>query len=344
MQFTASDNLASVYAKKAFELMEELNVPPIPQNYEIWFGYASDQMPKLKTTLDKIIAKNVSFTIDVSSEIYRRFFSNVENAEMINETSLKIENEVSGVLDILGTASDEFAGFQNTIKTNLQDISSEDKPVDFEDFIQNIVKETWKMQDTNEQLQSQLHKSSSEITNLRESLEETRKESLTDALTGISNRKMFDSFLSQVSKEAVADDIPLCLVIADIDHFKKFNDTYGHQIGDQVLKLVAADLSNNVKGQDLAARYGGEEFAIVLPKTEIGNALLLTEQIRKSIASKKIRNRQTDTDFGAVTMSFGIAELRGNEPIEKFIQRADIALYKAKENGRNQCMLAEGDK
>ncbi len=344
MQFTASDNQASVYAKKAFGLMEELNVPPIPQNYEIWFGYASDQMPKLNKTLDKIIAENGSFTIDVSSEIYRRFFSNIENAEMINETSLKIEDEVSGVLDILGTASDEFAGFQNTIKTNLQDISSVDKPVDFEEFIQNIVKETWKMQDTNEQLQSQLHKSSSEITNLRESLEETRKESLTDALTGISNRKMFDSFLSHVSKEAVADDTPLCLVIADIDHFKKFNDTYGHQIGDQVLKLVAADLSNNVKGQDLAARYGGEEFAIVLPNTKISNALLLTEQIRKSIASKKIRNRQTDTDFGAVTMSFGIAELRGDEPTEKFIQRADIALYKAKENGRNQCMLAEGDK
>ncbi|UTW55636.1 GGDEF domain-containing protein [Kordiimonas sp. SCSIO 12610] len=341
MQFMTSDNQASAYAKRAFGLMEELNVPPIPQNYEIWFGYASDQIPSLNKALDKIIAEKGGFTIDISSEIYRRFFSNVENAEIINETSAKIENEVSGVLDILGTASDEFAGFQDTIKSNLQDFTSVEKPVDFEEFIQNVVKETWKMQDTNEKLQSQLHKSSSEISTLRESLEETRKESLTDALTGISNRKMFDSFLARVSEEAVAEDTPLSLVIADIDHFKKFNDTFGHQVGDQVLKLVAADLSNNVKGQDLAARYGGEEFAIVLPNTKSNNALILTEQIRKSISSKKIRNRQTNTDFGAVTMSFGIAEFRSGEAIERFIQRADEALYKAKEAGRNQCMLAE---
>ena len=255
MQFTASDSQANEYAKRAFGLMEELNVPPIPQNYEIWFGYASDQMPKLNQTLDQIIAEKRGFTIDVSSEIYRRFFSTVENNEIINDTSLKIEQEVSGVLDILGTASDEFAGNQNTIKSNLQDFTSVDKPADFEEFIQGIVKETWKMQDTNEQLQSQLHKSSSEISTLRETLEETRKESLTDALTGIANRKMFDTFLSKMADEALLEEAPLSLVIADIDHFKKFNDTYGHQIGDQVLKLVAADLNNNVKGQDLAARY-----------------------------------------------------------------------------------------
>lgn len=341
MHLNTSDHQANIYAKRAFGLMEELNVPPIPQNYEIWFGYASDQMPHLNKTLDKIIAEKGDFTIDVSSEIYRRFFTNVENAEIINKTSLEIENEVSGVLNILGNASDEFAGFQNTIKSNLNDFTSVNNPVDFEGFIQNIVKETWKMQDTNEQLQSQLHKSSSEISNLRETLEETRKESLTDALTGISNRKMFDSFLKQVSEEARAEQTPLSLVIADIDHFKKFNDTYGHQVGDQVLKLVAAALSNNVKGQDLAARYGGEEFAIILPNTKVENALILTEQIRESIASKKIRNRKTDTDFGNVTMSFGLAEFRDNENIDYLIQRADQALYKAKEAGRNQCMIAE---
>jgi diguanylate cyclase len=136
--------------------------------------------------------------------------------------------------------------------------------------------------------------------------------------------------------DATAADGPLSLLIADIDHFKKFNDTFGHQVGDKVLRTVGRSLKDGVKGRDTAARYGGEEFAVILPQTPMSGALAVAEQIRGGLAGRKLVDKRSGDDYGRVTLSIGAAEYRSGESAADLIGRADAALYRAKENGRNR--------
>jgi diguanylate cyclase len=125
-------------------------------------------------------------------------------------------------------------------------------------------------------------------------------------------------------------------MLTDIDYFKKFNDSYGHLTGDQVLRLVAIAVKQNVKGQDVAARYGGEEFAIVLPQTRLDDAMVLADQIRQTMRRRRIVRKETRDDFGTITLSIGAACYRPGEPLAEIVRRADAALYFAKNNGRNR--------
>ena len=136
-----------------------------------------------------------------------------------------------------------------------------------------------------------------------------RSESLTDPLTQLANRKFFDTTLEKAIAEARAKNEPLSLMMTDIDHFKNFNDSFGHLTGDQVLRLVAMSVKQNVKGQDTAARYGGEEFAIILPNTVLRSAITVADHIRRAVMTKELMKRSTGEHLGRVTISIGVATL-----------------------------------
>jgi diguanylate cyclase len=167
-----------------------------------------------------------------------------------------------------------------------------------------------------------------------------RKESLTDPLTGISNRKAFDADLKDAMDKARQTNEPLCLLMCDIDHFKAFNDTWGHTTGDQVLRLVGGCLSENVKGRDTAARYGGEEFAVILRNTVLADAVSLANQIRLYVERKKLVKKSTGDILGTISISVGVAQFSREDTQVLFIQRADKCLYAAKGAGRN-CVVSD---
>jgi len=155
---------------------------------------------------------------------------------------------------------------------------------------------------------------------------------------------MFDLRLRECLKLALEEGGDVCLMMADIDHFKRFNDTYGHQLGDLVLRLVAKALTDGIKGRDVACRYGGEEFGILLPKTRLEDAIKLADQLRASIGSRRVVMRGDDRDLGNITLSLGVSCYRPGEPAGDFVQRADAALYGAKRRGRNRvCSEREVD-
>ena len=169
-------------------------------------------------------------------------------------------------------------------------------------------------------------------------LEAVRNESLTDPLTSLANRKYFDSALEKYIAQSGASGEPLSLLLTDIDHFKAFNDTFGHLTGDQVLRLVGVAVKHNVKGQDIAARYGGEEFAIILPNTALRSALTVADHVRRAVMTKELMKRSTGEHLGRVTISVGVATLRRGETAQALIERADNCLYAAKRCGRNRVM------
>jgi len=157
-------------------------------------------------------------------------------------------------------------------------------------------------------------------------------------LTQLANRKFFDTTLEHSIVTARENNEPLSLLLTDIDHFKKFNDSFGHLTGDQVLRLVAMSVKQNVKGQDIAARYGGEEFAIVLPNTVLRSAITVADHIRRAVMIKELMKRSTGEHLGRVTISVGVATLRKNDTSQTLIERADGCLYAAKHHGRNRVM------
>ncbi|RPI30121.1 MAG: GGDEF domain-containing protein, partial [Hyphomicrobiaceae bacterium] len=133
----------------------------------------------------------------------------------------------------------------------------------------------------------------------------------------------------------------LCLVMGDLDNFKKVNDAFGHPIGDEILKIFATVLAENVQDAGSVARYGGEEFAVILPGAQLEDAKQLTERMRSELETKKLAISKSGEEIGKITASFGIAQLSVGEDAEKLVQRADAKLYEAKCAGRNRVVAAE---
>lgn len=207
-------------------------------------------------------------------------------------------------------------------------------------IVSSLVEATQKTLTRNTQLEDDLSVATKKIAALQESLEQASREANTDYLTGLPNRKSFDRHVATLIDDAHHTNTPLCLIVADIDFFKRFNDTWGHKVGDQVLKLVASTLQDNTKGQDVLARYGGEEFVIALPNTTLSNAKSLADGIRNAVQRRKLMNKSTNEVLGVITMSFGVATLNDSKSVSELFSRADKALYDAKNSGRN-CVVTE---
>ncbi|MBL8881170.1 MAG: GGDEF domain-containing protein, partial [Phycisphaerales bacterium] len=205
-------------------------------------------------------------------------------------------------------------------------------------MVETLSAATKRVRDENSALENQLAETTDELGKLREHLEQVRREAMTDGLTNLANRKAFDEALDSACKG------PVTLAIVDIDHFKSFNDTWGHQTGDQVIRYVASVIGRVAEtGERLAARYGGEEFAVIFPGETPGVALQALEQAREEISSRILKRRSTNEDLGAITISGGIAQKLADETPAMLLERADEALYASKNAGRNRNTLAELD-
>jgi diguanylate cyclase len=329
----------TAYAEKALVFMKDQKIAASPNNFTIWFSYVSENFSDLSRTLDVLLSNNQEFDDEKNKEIFDKFFTKDDDAALVQAASEKVEGEISHIMDMLGDASGAVRSYGDSLKTGMGTIAQNASLENLKDVMNNLLIDTQRLHKANEDLHQNLRKSGAEISHLRQNLEVVRKESLTDALTGLANRKMFDEELRKGVMNAMEEGSSYCVAMTDIDFFKKFNDTYGHQTGDQVLKLVAQILSGNVKGKDLAARYGGEEFILLLPDTELDQAQMLCEKIRLAVSSKRIRDKKSGQDMGNITLSIGISKHRPGEKLNEFIHRADEGLYFAKGNGRNQTVL-----
>jgi len=191
----------------------------------------------------------------------------------------------------------------------------------------------------NEQMQRQLLSAQEQMREQARQIEFSAAEARTDALTGLANRRAFDQEMARRYNEFQRYGKSLSLVMIDVDHFKRFNDSYGHQAGDRVLCGLAQTLRQEARKLDLPARFGGEEFAMILPETSVNEAVQLAERIRKAVETRCFHFEGTDLH---VTISVGVAQLGEGEEITALIQRSDAALYASKEGGRNRTCWHDG--
>ena len=341
MTATASVAQAGRLAKAALAAMADLGVAPTPNNYLIWYSHCSGSYPELSRHLQAMQSRGERFTEEELSELHDRFFGTGRQVWLLNETCQRIETTMAELLAQVGGITRGAGSYGRKLAKFSDALSRRAQAQELHGLIAEVLQATRLMQQQAEQLETHLQASSRQIEGLRTDLASAQREAHTDSLTGIANRKCFDHELRTAADEAAASARPLSLLLADIDHFKQFNDTFGHQVGDQVLRLVAEVLTRSVKGRDRAARYGGEEFAVILPQTELDGARRLAEQIRRTVAGNRIRSKATGQDLGHITLSIGCAQYVPGEPLTRLIQRADEALYRAKRAGRNRVLVEQ---
>jgi diguanylate cyclase len=324
------------YARRALTLMGEHRLPATPQNYALWFTFIVGEIKALTRELEDRLASGASISQEECQRLFDLYISNKERDKAMIELGDCVTVELENVQNLLQAASRDTSSYGATLEGVSGQLAKANDAALMKVVIDNLVTATRTMASRSRRLEERLDQSKSEVVRLKESIEVVREEARTDQLTMLSNRKAFDETFGRAIERSLKGSDPLSLIMGDIDKFKIFNDTWGHQTGDQVLKFVAQCMRANVRERDLAARYGGEEFAIILPGASREVAGDVAERIRRSIESKRMMKRSSSEDLGTITMSLGVAHYRSGEPPADFIKRADECLYAAKRGGRNR--------
>ncbi|MGZ8174491.1 MULTISPECIES: GGDEF domain-containing protein [Methylobacter] len=318
--------------------MSKNKIATDPLNFAIFYEYIIGRNIHLNNELDELLEKQTVFTSEISIKLFKKHIcdTSVNSLEKINHTLLQLTNKTGEAIDTTGEkASAATIHFQNQSKKleNNQSLS------DIKTVLAEIIARTQDLAETSKTLQVQLDESKKEMQLLRQDLAQARETAKTDALTGLFNRRAFDQKLDEcIEKTHKQNDSELCLLILDLDHFKQINDTFGHQAGDSVLRYTANLIKQHIAEYHCAARYGGEEMAIIMPNTPFNKAMEIAEKIRSSLAQHPLKRKCSKESIGKVTLSIGVSGFKINDSIESLIERADKAMYRAKDNGRNQVM------
>ena len=323
------------FAKAALDLMGECNVISTPENFELFYAFVSGENPAITQIMGAAIAAKKVFTPELLQDLRMRCLSGARAALSMEAVGSNMGAMIDDVLAKLETASRDTVDYKNTLSAASGELGGERSPADLRKLVEGLIAATREMEQRTKSLEGELQASSAQVSELRDKLDNVRKESLTDPLTNIANRKAFDDAVQAAVQAVEQEGEEATLLLCDIDHFKKFNDTWGHQTGDQVLRLVASCLSENTKGRDTAARYGGEEFAVLLRGSGLDAGAHVADQIRQTVETKKLVNKSTGDVLGTITISIGVAQFAPGETAETVIRRADACLYGAKHSGRN---------
>jgi diguanylate cyclase len=330
------------YAKFAIAQIERFELPADPDGFDLWYTYATGQNPALTKAIDEAMSSPGGMTEQKFDGLCDVYLGSKRTGPRLRAAASDLSGEIDQVMGMIGAAAASSGTYEERLGDGLDVLKQTDAHEALKPVVEALVEATREMESETQALQSQLEQSKVRTTHLQQQLETLRIENLTDSLTSIGNRQYFDESLSHLTSKALESGKPLSLLFCDIDHFKIFNDKFGHQIGDQVLRLVAGVIKNALRDGDIAGRYGGEEFGIILPGTKLDVAKSVAGRIREAVMARDVRERNSGETLGRITISIGVAQLRPGEASTSFMRRADACLYAAKRAGRNR-VIAEDD-
>jgi diguanylate cyclase len=323
-------------ARSALNLLTDMLIPPTPARFGVVYAHQLGAIADLSLAMNRLIGHD-RLNAESVDELYMQFFAGDADRAELNYASQKIQDTVGHVAEQVGASRhrrERFAtglqGFAGALTDGAVTPSQ----------AQEMLSLTQEVNHDHQQLQDRLTLTLRELETLRSHLDRLEREARLDTLTGIGNRAQFDRQLRAAVAHAKRDHEALCLMMIDIDHFKQFNDTYGHQMGDQVLKLVAHQLASVTDESCEPARYGGEEFVLIIKRGDLPQAAQLADKLRKKVEGRKVINRRTGQTLGQVTLSIGVARYRQGESAAELVHRADESMYRAKAKGRN-CVVTD---
>ena len=332
MKFVENPTQSAEYLRQAIPLMVKYNIPPNPLNYALWYTYVSNRIPTLNFQIDQTIETYGTCPTMMSEQLFRQ---HVINEEI--EHSEKAQAEFISIATKLGSkanaAAQETSEFRTILEESLIALNNPENANSLDNIINNLSEHTESLNKGTIRFQKELEASQAEILKLKKELQKSRQDASIDPLTGLFNRRVFDTELSQII--GARGDKSATLVMIDVDHFKRFNDDYGHLMGDKVLQYFGKLLKEECPEPMLPVRFGGEEFAILMIGKDQDQAISIAETLREKIQSIRIKQKKTGKVISSITASFGVCMKESNETAQQLIERADKALYAAKGNGRN---------
>ena len=340
MHYLDSLEQSNEFLRLALGEMGKHGIPPDPLNYAVWYEYVSGRNANLKAAIDQQV-KSSAKTLDaeMSRNLYDQYVA--DEKRLILDT---IRSEIKNILDRVLSDIAETDGTMSHSGSNLEGYLEEVRQAldakTIQRIIDSVVSQVKLIGQSGSQLRENLETVSHEVEGLKKKLEKLSEEARTDTLTGMANRRAFEGAIVDEMDRSNRLGSELSLILADIDHFKRINDTHGHLVGDNVLRITARMIKGLIRGQDMVARFGGEEFVIMLPDTPLEGARVVAEKIRASFETMQVKKKQSQETIGAITLSLGGTCYRKGESLEEFIGRTDNALYQSKGEGRNRvtCM------
>jgi diguanylate cyclase len=313
--------------------LQKFEIAATPDNYALWYEYHSGRSPDLQRTIDVIISNNAGFDERTLQDLYSSYFSSVKEEQAVREASFRVLETLQDVIGLADGARADARQFGAT----LSGLTSGDlgKSIgNLKELIEHLVRESQRMAGRSEYVGMRMRESADKIETLERNLESALRDATMDGLTGVANRKSFDAAMRKLAGEAMNSGDDLALLMIDIDHFKSVNDTWGHQVGDAVLRHLAKTLQKSVRGEDHVARYGGEEFAVILPRANATSAGTVGENIRHALTREPLW-LDVSPPMNSITVSIGVSCYEPGDPLAEWVGRSDAALYRAKREGRN---------
>ncbi len=339
MEYHDSIEKSAEYLRQALQMMTKQAAGLHPVSYAVWYEYVAGINPGLRKRVDELTLNNQPLDEPAVHQLYRDHIAEIDET-VAQRVSQGFEKVMVDISSSTAQAANEAGHFGQALERWSDDLAAGRYATTLSHGIADLLLYSRDMQQTVKTLHERLEESHREVDSLRNEVNRAREEAMIDGLTGLANRRSFDRALASHLARSGAESHGPSLLIADIDHFKRINDSYGHVFGDKVIRSIATILRDNVKGKDLAARYGGEEFVVVLPETPIEGALSLAEKIRKIVESSRIKRVGNNEIVANVTISLGVACRHPGETDQELVSRADAALYQSKQQGRNRVTLA----
>ncbi len=322
------------YLRLTLAALAQHQLPPNPVNFSLFYEQAAGHHEVLANRLAELLASPDSITQANLNRLYHDLL--IQDEESLRQMRAELQSILQAMSEEISGAGGRFTHYGEVLRRFAETLEGDVAQETLRSSVDHVIDETDLTERSRSALENRLGEVLREVDELKANLEQIRAEALTDALTGIANRKAFNTALERAIEQARANDTPLSVALVDIDHFKQFNDTHGHLVGDKVLRYVAIRIRECLKGKDFPSRFGGEEFAILLPTTELRGAEAVAEQIRIAISTGELKIRNSGERLGKITVSAGIAQLRNIDSGTDLIRRADAALYSAKSRGRDR--------
>ncbi len=320
------------------KLLFDHGLEPSPANFELCHRYLSGRDGELNAMIDKAIAKDGSLSEAVTMAISAKLDPGLSTDEL-SRIAIDAQSYLEQMTTILAKSGDDARDYGVALAQEAEGLETAATPAL---SVKTLVDLTKSMIEKAQAAEDDLRRTEMQMTAMRKDLAAAHHKANSDPLTGLPNRRALDQHLRAAFENARRANSPLALAICDIDHFKQFNDTHGHQIGDEVIKFVGSSLGRAASNGDVfVARYGGEEFVMVFERGSVANAMPVLDKIRAAIAARELKVTNTGQSLGKLSFSGGLATINIQDSPGSILKRADAALYKAKQDGRNRITAAD---
>jgi diguanylate cyclase len=339
LQYKAALSLA----KRTLEFVADYRTPPTPHAYELFYTVAAGLNNDLNEAVARVVAENHRISLANAEELHEEFLSPDLAKDQIEELAGKLNAEIAANMRLLCSATRSTSAYGDSLQKAEEQLEHGDESAGANPILQTLLAATQEMTRINAKLTENLATSRAQVEDMKRCLKEMREQASKDGLTGVASRMRFEVLLNEAVQTATRTGEPMSLLMIDIDHFKAFNDRFGHPAGDATLRYVASCIKSNVKGKDVVARYGGEEFTVILINAGIADAAGIAEQTRRRIGEMELNRRSTGESLGHVTVSIGVAELQHGDSADSLVNRADMCLLAAKQSGRDRVVTGRSD-